>query len=269
MTATITVTGLDERTPVQALLNLARMPNVELGFLYTRTPEGRNRYPSREWLARALPRATGRAALHVCGGGARRELVAGEMGELLPHVQRIQVNGLLQVEDVEQICAAYPGHTIITQHKPDNAHLLSVQAPNHALLVDGSGGRGLAPETWVHPDSTKPVGFAGGLGPDSIATELTRVKAVAEGAWWVDMEGKLRTEDWFDAHLAARAILVFNEAMGLVKGVATLDQEDLAWVVAQAVAAKVEAPSGQRTLPSAKGTDLIKFALLAHLRQGR
>jgi hypothetical protein len=212
---TITVTGLDEHTPLKALLDLAGLPNVELGFLYTRTPEGRNRYPERDWLVRALPRAAGNAALHVCGGGAKAELLAGGMDDLLDKVRRIQVNGILQADEVERICARYPTHAIITQHRPGNEGLLAVTAPNHALLVDGSGGQGLAPSGWVRPATPKAVGFAGGLGPDSLVAELPRIRAVATGSWWVDMEGRIRTDDRFDADLAKAAVASFNRTLSL------------------------------------------------------
>jgi len=211
--ATITVTGVDEGTSFEDVQFLAGMPRTEVGFLYTKLPEGRNRYPSREWLARAMPLAAGRAALHVCGGRARAELVAGDLADLVLHAARIQVNGGIKVAEVERICALFPGHVVITQHKPENAKILAVEAPNHALLVDGSGGRGLAPEGWVRPASTKQVGFAGGLGPSTLPTELPLIQAVADGEWWVDMEGNLRIEDWFNAVLAVKAITIFNDSM--------------------------------------------------------
>jgi hypothetical protein len=263
--ATITVTGVDEHTPLQALLNIARMPNVEVSFLYTRTPEGRNRYPSRDWLIRALPRVSGHAALHVCGSGARAELVSGDMGDLLAHVRRIQVNGILQADEVERICYAYPSHGVITQHKPENAHLLAVQAPNHALLIDASGGRGLAPDGWHRPDTAKAVGFAGGLGPSSMTVELPRIQTAAIGDWWVDMEGKIRTEDWFDASLAAKSILLFNGFTGVVDGVSDLEPEDLDWVVAQAVASSGNCADKPRSRLPGVNINLVKLAILTHL----
>jgi phosphoribosylanthranilate isomerase len=90
--------------------------------------------------------------------------------------------------------------------------LLAVDAPNHSLLVDGSGGRGLSPERWVKPTTSKRVGFAGGLGPDNISAEYARIKEVAEGDFWIDMEGKLRDEnDWFDTEKAYRMLRNLNE----------------------------------------------------------
>jgi hypothetical protein len=43
-------------------------------------------------------------------------------------------------------------------------------------------------------------GYAGGIGPDSIGADLTRIaEAVGEGVIWIDMEGRVRDEaDRFD-----------------------------------------------------------------------
>jgi len=199
-----TVTGADEQTDVGLLAKL----DAEIGLLYTATPEGRNRYPSMKWIknaARNLPRV----AIHICGSHARAELTSGWLDDLLENAQRVQVNGILSIQCCEQICAMFPGKTIITQHNPKNGQLLDVKASNHALLVDASGGRGISPEAWRRPDTKKPVGYAGGLGPDNMALELSRIALIADGPWWVDMEGKLRVNDRFSFCRAQAAVWAF------------------------------------------------------------
>lgn len=197
----ITLTGADERTDVDALVALARQHSgVEIGLLYTVTPEGRNRYPSRTWLGDVLPLLGGQAALHVCGGGARRELLDGHLGDLTRHAPRVQVNGLLRVEEAEMLATRVG--TLITQHHAQNATLLQVQAANHCILLDGSGDRGMSPDAWLVPQTHKAVGFAGGLGPDNLRVELRRITEVAGNGAWVDMEGKRRPNDWFLVGLA-------------------------------------------------------------------
>jgi len=124
--------------------------------------------------------------------------------------QRIQVNGLLEIPDVRHLCRLYPRHTIITQHTPKNRYLMAVNAENHVLLVDGSGGRGISPESWRQPDTAKVVGFAGGLGPDNLADELQTISRIARPGWWVDMEGKLRVDDWFSLELAGQCCAQFS-----------------------------------------------------------
>lgn len=195
----LTVTGADERTDVAALSKL----DAEIGILYTETPEGRNRYPRWEWI-RETSLELRRASLHVCGRGARAKLMEGSLP--VSGFQRIQVNGQLEIPDVRHLCRLYPRHTIITQHTPKNRYLMAVDAENHVLLVDGSGGRGISPEAWHHPDTAKVVGFAGGLGPDNLAAELQMISRIARHGWWVDMEGKLRVDDWFSLELAGEVV---------------------------------------------------------------
>lgn len=214
----ITVTGADEHTPLTSLTKLVEWSEAEIGFLYTARPEERNRYPGMGWLLEASVIVHGRAAVHICGRGARMRLLNGELAELVSHCPRIQINGVLDVAEVEQFCALYPTHTIITQHCEANSCLAGhVAAPNHAVLVDGSGGRGISPVAWVRPDTTKAVGFAGGLGPENLLEQLPLIRHVAEGEWWVDMEGRLRDEnDWFDARRAEVVVRSFHDAVRCV-----------------------------------------------------
>lgn len=148
---------------------------------------------------------SGRVAIHVCGGAARRELLEGGLSDLVRHAPRVQVNGGLTVEEAEQ--AAGLVGTLITQHHALNAKLLQVKASNHSLLVDGSAGRGLSPEAWTAPATSKPVGFAGGLGKDNLVMEYPRIAEVAMAGAWTDMEGKLRVDDWFSVYQASDCAL--------------------------------------------------------------
>lgn len=201
----ITFTGVDEQT------NLAELPlGVEYGVLFTMSPDGRNRYPSRRNAAEMMSAmATGghAVALHICGARARSALVDCQLMDLTAFPDRIQVNGRLEPWELEAICRHHASHEIITQANKWNASLLDWECDNHAILVDASGGRGRSPAEWKRPSTEKTVGFAGGLGPDNIVAELRRVRPVAVGDWWIDMEGKLRDQDdWFDVS-RVRAVL--------------------------------------------------------------
>lgn len=199
----LTVTGADERTDVSALSKL----DAEIGLLYTETPEGRNRYPRWGWIQETSLELR-RASLHVCGRGARAMLIEGNLP--VSGFQRIQVNGGILALEVERLCEMYPRHTIITQHHINNAHLLSVRAINHAILIDASGGRGISPSEWTQPATEKAVGFAGGLGPDNLDIELQKIGQIAHPGWWADMEGKLRVDDWFSIELAGEVVAKFS-----------------------------------------------------------
>lgn len=201
----ITVTGADVNTSIGMLVKL----DAEVGLLYSATPEGRSRYPRRPWIQSAI-KYLPCASLHVCGRTARQDLMSGWLYDITDHVQRIQVNGILTIHECETLCAMYPKHTVITQHNRHNNSLLAVKAPNHALLVDSSGGRGILPTEWRAPDTDKPVGFAGGLGPDNLAAELERISSVAKTPWWVDVESKLRVDDWFSFQRARDCVTQFH-----------------------------------------------------------
>lgn len=205
----ITLTGADERTDIDALVELVHAnPLVEIGLLLTLSPEGCPRYPSLAWIDKAAAKLSGRCALHVCGAAARALLIDGGLATVTRHAPRVQVNGLLGAGEVETIAALVD--TVITQHNDANLALLSVRARNHQLLMDASGGRGLSPATWSPPDTEKLVGFAGGMGPDNLAAELARLAPVARDGAWVDMENKLRTDDWFDLAIARRCVEIFT-----------------------------------------------------------
>lgn len=230
----ITLTGADEATPLDWIRQAVNRPDVEIGLLLSASPEGRHRYPSREWLHHAAAAAQGRAALHVCGGTARSWLQQGKLPGLVSLCQRIQVNGKvgtpgIGVLEIEELCAQYPHNTIITQHCPGNEILLKVDAPNHALLVDASGGRGIAPGDWQRPAGAKAVGLAGGLGPDTLAMQLPAIaKAAAGHGFWVDMESRLRSpDDWFDRELADRSIDVFLDWRSAARVSRTTEQAEI------------------------------------------
>ena len=195
----VTLTGADERTDIEALVRLARdYPALEVGLLYTATPEGRNRYPSLPWLDGASQALGGRFALHVCGHSARAELLNGraELLRIISRSRRVQVNGDVGHGELPLLAARVP--ELITQFQASRTDLRDDATANHSLLVDASGGRGVSPSQWERPSTSKDVGYAGGLGPDNIGDQLPRIAEVAEGRYWIDMEGHLRTNDWFD-----------------------------------------------------------------------
>jgi len=198
----LTITGIDERT--SNINDFAKYPFVELAILYSETRAGKfPRYPSRTD-CRDMVIWTTHAAIHICGGPARRALRAGELDGLVEFAGRIQINGVVPVAELRDSCERYHNKIIITQHSMRNADLLEYRSVyrNHAVLVDGSGGRGLLPVGWSKLDTLKAVGFAGGLNPENMEAELLKIQKVAGGGAWVDLETGVRTDDWFDGEKA-------------------------------------------------------------------
>ncbi|EQD40001.1 hypothetical protein B1A_16640 [mine drainage metagenome] len=151
-----------------------------------------------------------RVALHVCGRGVQ-DLCSGESGvsalvnRLRRRGGRVQINVdlarapeiLAPVETWVRQNRAAGGPATITQHNAANADLSARLAcvPGHGFLFDASGGRGLAADDWPQPLGDSPCGYAGGLGPDSIAQQLPRIVRAACGApFWIDMESRLRDD---------------------------------------------------------------------------
>ena len=197
----LTFIGLDERTPLNdaGVLSLT----CEIGILYSESPKRRNRYPSLDFIAEAVL-GLAMCAIHVCGRTARENLRSGKLEQILPHVQRIQINGSVSPPELASLCGLFHRHTIITQDLSTNHDLRRVNCRNHAILVDNSGGRGLCPDHWERPFTPKAVGFAGGLGPDNVFAELDRGLA-SQKPEWIDMETKIRSaDDWFDVDLCRK-----------------------------------------------------------------
>lgn len=199
-TPAITLTGADERTDVASLSALVNRPGVEIGLLFSASNTA-NRYPSVQWLQAAVLCLRARCSVHICGKAARAQAAEGAH----PWIQdagRVQLNGHVGFFELMWWCDRYP--TVVTQYAFTPP--LDVPVMGNQILMDASGGRGVSPAEWWRPETKLKVGFAGGLGPDNLLTELPRIAAVARGEWWVDMESKLRRDDWFDAEIAGRCV---------------------------------------------------------------
>lgn len=202
----ITFTGLDVRTPIMPLAELLRdYPGIELGILWSvkRSGRGEPRYPTLQQIGTLLDLLPAdrppRLAIHFCGGPARQALFEGKNQHLFrrPNL-RLQINGRVSEEDLRAVADTYyTQQTIITQHAP-SFDLCTVPLANHAILMDASGGRGRLPDQWWRPKIRKKVGFAGGLGPETLADHLPQIWALAQRGDWLDMESRIRTDDWFD-----------------------------------------------------------------------
>ncbi len=215
----ITLTGIDEATNLDEIRELL-MFGVEIGILYSGTPDQRNRYPEIAWIERALRYlheriSLGALSLHICGRVARARLLNGGLADWMPFLARIQINGVVTAEEVQGLTKRYRGIDIITQHAPTNYGLTCLDVgPRHSVLIDGSGGRGVLPDAWPILCIRKPVGFAGGLGPENLAEQLPRILPAAQTGWWIDMESSLRDDqDRFSTDRAFAALKVYRDTM--------------------------------------------------------
>ena len=206
----ITVTGIDEHLAAADIYSLLD-EGAEVGVLYSYSHDGRNRYPTQEWIVEVASRCgKGQLAIHVCGKRARGQLLRGHV--MFRMFSRIQVNGVVSGPELELLCNIYDESEIITQRFHDwNEWLDDSKIGNHAILMDSSGGCGNCPDMRWAPNTDQKVGFAGGLGPHNLREELPKIKRIATGDWWIDMESGVRTKDWFDMDKAFEAIRQFKE----------------------------------------------------------
>lgn len=216
-----TLTGVDEHTTLATLGALSQQyPFVEWGVLYSPGRAGtQGRYPSATWLA-GLASALRRGrevpqfALHLCGDAVHDFLAGGRVTELAAAFPRIQLN--FRASDIAlpalvEALRRHPDQMVLTQHNQTNARVAQTlrPAPNHGLLFDASGGRGVLRGAWPAPFPGFACGYAGGLGPHNLAQQLPAIHAAADGApYWIDMESSLRNElDRFDLSRARAALI--------------------------------------------------------------
>jgi phosphoribosylanthranilate isomerase len=203
----VTLTGADEWALPRDLENLADL-GAEIGILFSLSGQG-NRYPDLYRIKRLIAVLGPSCAIHVCGSKARAH-VFGAGYKDLHGCGRIQINGAVTSEEV--FCAARAASGVVTQDNRANRELRQAAWPWHHILVDGSGGRGIVPTTWVRPETDKRVGFAGGLSPENLAVQLPLIAAVAKEPWWIDMETGLRDKnDRFDAKRAFQVMSIASD----------------------------------------------------------
>ena len=216
-----TLTGVDEHTPIHKIARLQRQyPFVEFGVLVSPKRAGTGRYPSYQWIDALLSDGAisrRQMALHVCGEAVERLLSGApdDMDRLSRLTRRVQLNFRYSPalrDRLAKLIYERPGATFITQYNEANCDVWNeCPAPNHQVLFDRSGGRGITPDGWSVPHSRAQFGYAGGLGPENLAQQLPRIHAAAAGHnYWIDMESGLRTEDRFDLDKAEQVLEIVN-----------------------------------------------------------
>lgn len=216
-----TFTGVDEATNLDELAALSEKNSgrVEWGILLGSQERFTGRYPSRakieELASLRLENEHVKVALHLCGRFALRWVDEDEeIVRLASQFDRIQLNvngydSRLDQAALKQALLEGRHPAVITQFNHKNIELTEFlgDAPNHALLFDASGGRGIMPEDWPLPIDGKVCGYAGGLGPGLIDTQLRKIASLANGPFWIDMENSLRNaDDEFDLLVCAQVL---------------------------------------------------------------
>ncbi len=207
----VTFTGVDERTDVKRLVRLQKkFPFVEFGVLLSYDwQENSNRFLDPLFLFFLRDKGLNLSA-HFCGQAAI-DLAAGKkfkMEKLLGNnariFQRCQLN--LNAErlffELRRLAPIpYIGEVIIQMHTPELCkQFLAGQRPRFtSYLLDASCGAGIDTPIEIVTSPGVHIGYAGGIGPDNVADKLRiLLEYPSDEKFWIDMETRVRTEDWFD-----------------------------------------------------------------------
>ncbi|NCQ51806.1 hypothetical protein GW796_07925 [archaeon] len=156
-------------------------------------------------------------ALHVCGKETKLLLEKSQSSialKLIRFVNRVQINFAYkenQIIQLEDLCCTFPTVNFITQHNEKNKDLFEkIKSKNHQVLFDSSGGRGIKSTLWNEQLVGKSCGYAGGLGLESIEEDFLKIRKVAKNNFWIDMEGRIRTNDLLDLKLCEEILEKLN-----------------------------------------------------------
>lgn len=209
----ISLIGIDEKTDLKELQILQdKYPLVEFGVIMSKNwKDNGNRYYNPDNLEKLKDKNLN-LSLHLCGSLARSAILNNWnptllfLEENINLFKRAQLNISTNKKNPENLILDIPKpleEVIIQQKGIDGAKMFldyyqKTKDKKVSILLDSSGGLGI--DTPLIPlDIECKVGYAGGFGPDNIL-EKTRLLLNSEKThdFWVDMESKIRTNDWFD-----------------------------------------------------------------------
>lgn len=218
----VTVTGADDTVePIQLFELAEEFPFVEFGILLSRSSKGKSRFPSSRWIERLIyenDSNCGRQVSfsgHICGSWVR-EILGGDWpfsefasideGFMSSRMfQRFQINTHAEphcvdydkVSELLRVLASN-GQSIIFQYDDVNTELVKQAIErrhnNASALFDLSHGAGVLPRFWPRPIPDFPCGYAGGLSPENVADQLSKLELiVGDTPIWIDAETHLRS----------------------------------------------------------------------------
>jgi hypothetical protein len=212
---TVTVTGADDSATPAHLRDIGeRYPFAEFGILFSPKHFGAPRFPSRSWLLDLQEDSRGlRLSGHLCGGFVR-DFLAGrtqwlsDIGDpLCARFSRWQINTHGEPHDFSPDELSHllerldrRGCEVIFQYDNRNTAIIEACAArdtgNIRALFDLSHGAGVLPDRWPKLNLDIPVGYAGGLSPENLVSQIEGLRSASGGGRiWIDAETSLRTPD--------------------------------------------------------------------------
>ena len=217
----LTFTGIDRQTPMKELLSIAQSygkAHVEFGVLVgSHTGESNHGIFPPLHVVRAVKSLRldygVQMAIHLCGQYSRMVMQDGgapdEVYDLCNGFSRVQVNlhgdsfnpGRIAVaaQAVNRFADTVGCERVILQHQGDWQHLPVYHEKVEYLFDRSEGGGRAAFEEWPIPSRyLHRMGYAGGIGPETIETAIDFALAHPEANLWFDMEGRIRYAGWLD-----------------------------------------------------------------------
>jgi len=202
----LTITGVDNQTPIEDIISLSEeFPLLEWGILLSPKSFGKIYYPDLQWIEKLTSTSSSISISgHVCGIWLHDILQGRFPGELntLPF-GRLQLNLAKYIPQVriQNLKKSLPrNRSFILQVGEYYLEGITLANELHdagytvAILYDISGGAGISPSEWKSFPEGLPVGYAGGLGPDNLESELTKLRPiVGNRSIWINMQAKIRT----------------------------------------------------------------------------
>lgn len=253
MIKTVTFTGADDTVTPEHLRTVSKLfPFVEWGILISASQQGVPRFPSMQWIKNLREVNVShdmKLSLHICGRFVREFMKYGStaflsyMEESWSMFNRVQLNFHGQPHEtntdslliIHSFIKACPQKEFIFQVDGRNGGFIGWmdnigKLPNVTGLFDVSHGAGILPDSWPTALDRK-CGYAGGLGPNNLQDQLTKIiQAAISGKHvpeeiWVDMETKVRTgdsihpDDMFDMDKVYECIKIAEPFVKYVKPV--------------------------------------------------
>ena len=210
---TVTITGADNKTNIDEMFEISKQyPFVEWGILFSPKRVGTERYPGFTWLHTLWDewkKHKLNLSAHLCGEYTRQMLMGNSDlydSLLLKEIfNRFQLN--FNSKNTPVTKDFFPilknmDKNFILQYNQSNVPVCVYamkELQNVSFLYDSSGGRGNIAKEWKPPFMGFLTGYAGGLSPDKLESELKKIEKVCGDAEiWIDTESRVRTNEILD-----------------------------------------------------------------------
>lgn len=203
----VTVTGADDKTDINDILDVAsKYPFVEFGILLS-PKSGKERYPSLSWIENLNSiKDKVNFSLHLCSdvlikfvnGYDLNQIVDSNILSIFKRIQLNFYNNEINFSLFKKNIEKNSHINFIFQLKSFEDPVFSEanKIENIQYLYDCSGGNGILPSSWI--ESEIYCGYAGGLTSENLEYNLLEISKACKADFWIDAETGLRTNNQFD-----------------------------------------------------------------------